>query len=141
MLVAAALMTAVVGLAAPATPAEATTRTKMVRAINYVRSWNQRPRLRYSPRLSRQAARWARQLMRRKVLAHSSGAIRRRQGEVIEWHTGPRARVDKTVIEWWRSPVHRSVILARRYRRAGAGRAVGYIGGRRCTIWVARFAR
>jgi hypothetical protein len=26
------------------------------------------------------------------------------------------------------------------YRSAGAGKAVGIFGGRRCTIWVVRFA-
>jgi uncharacterized protein YkwD len=139
MLFAAALAALVVSTSAPAV-AQAGTRKQMVRAINYVRGWNHRRHLHFSRRLSRGAASWARHLMRRDVLAHSSRAIRRHEGEIIEWHTGGRAKVNRTVIEWWHSNDHRSVMLARRYRRAGAGRAVGYIGGHRATIWVVRFA-
>lgn len=136
MLLAAALTAFVVSIATPAT-ADAGTRGQMVRAINYVRSWSHRHSLHYSARLSRAATRWARHLMRANYLGHSTRA----QGEVIEWHTGGRARVNRTVIGWWHSPSHRRVMLARRYHRAGAGRAVGYINGRRSTIWVVRFAR
>src|SRR4051794_10988736 len=140
MLIAVALTAAVVSAAAPAT-ANATQRRQMVRAINFVRGWSHRHHLRFSPRLSHGAGAWARHLMRRDVLAHSARAIRRHEGEVIEWHSGRRARVNKTVIEWLGSSGHRHVMLARRYRMAGAGKAVGYIGGRKCTIWVVRFAR
>jgi uncharacterized protein YkwD len=136
MFIAAALTAIVVSIATPA-PADAGTRKQMIRAINYVRGWSHRHRLQHSPRLSRAAARWARHLMSVNYLAHSGD---RRYGEVIEWHTGRRARVNSTVVEWWHSAGHRSVMLARRYHRAGAGRAVGYINGRRSTIWVVRFA-
>jgi uncharacterized protein YkwD len=139
MLIAAALMTGVVSMSAPT--AQAGTRKQMVRSINYVRGWSNRHQLHFSHRLSRGANSWARQLMRRNVLAHSAAAMRRREGEIIEWHTGPRAQVKSTVIEWWHSSGHRHVMLGKRYHRAGAGRAVGYIGGQRCTIWVVRFAR
>ena len=138
MLIAAALTAIVVSIAMP-TPARAGTRKQMIRAINYVRSWSHRRQVHFSKRLSRGAASWARHLMRRDVLAHSSRALRRHEGEIIEWHTGRRARLNRTVIEWWHSPEHRVVMLGR-YRQAGAGRAVGYFGGRRCTIWVVRFA-
>src|SRR4051794_38260070 len=140
MLAAALCALALTTAAAPA-PADAGKRRQMVRAINFVRSWSHIHGVHYSRRLSRGATSWARHLMRRDVLAHSSRAINRGEGEVIEWHTGRRARVNRTVIEWLHSSEHRHVMLARRYRRAGAGRAVGYIGGRRCTIWVVRFAR
>src|SRR3954453_765120 len=133
MLVAAALMTVLVSAAVPA--AQAGTRKQMIRNINYVRSWSHLRHLRYSPRLSSGAAAWARHLMRAHVLAHATHV----QGEVIEWHTGARARVKQTVIEWWHSSSHRHVMLGQ-FRRAGAGRATGYFGGRRCTIWVVRFA-
>src|SRR3954454_17145678 len=139
MLFAAALTAVVVSVAAPT--AEAGPRRQIVRSINQVRGWNHRRHLHFSRRLSRGAASWARHLMRRDVLAHSSRAMRRHEGEIIEWHSGRRARVRRTVVEWWQSPPHRVVMLTRRYRRAGAGRATGYIGGHRCTIWVVRFAR
>jgi uncharacterized protein YkwD len=134
MLVAAALATVVVCAAAPA--AQAGTRTRMIRAINYVRGLNHLHSLDYSRRLSSGAAAWARNLMSRQTLVHASGV----QGEIIEWHTGTRAQVKRTVIEWWNSSGHRHVMMGH-YRRAGAGRATGYFGGRRCTIWVVRFAR
>ncbi|HEX6712052.1 MAG TPA: CAP domain-containing protein [Thermoleophilaceae bacterium] len=108
----------------------------MVRTINYVRGWSHLRHLRYSARLSRGAAAWARHLMRRQMLAHASHV----QGEIIEWHTGARAQIKQTVMEWLNSDGHRHVMLGH-FRRAGAGRAVGYFGGRRCTIWVVRFAR
>ena len=117
--------------------ARASTRTRMVDTINYVRSWGHIHGLRYSPALSRRAAGWARHLIARGVLAHSSAA----GGEVIEWHAGSRPGIRRAVGAWLRSPGHRRVILSRRYARAGAGRAVGYMHGRRVTVWVVRFAR
>jgi uncharacterized protein YkwD len=134
-------MTAVVVSLAISTPAQAGQRKQMVRSINHVRSWAHRHHLHYSRRLSSGARSWARHLMRRNVLAHSSRALRHHEGEVLEWHTGRHARVRRTVIEWLHSPPHRQVMLARRYHRAGAGKAVGYIGGQKCVIWVVRFAR
>jgi len=139
MLAAAALTTAVVSVAVPT--ADAGQRKHMIRAINHVRHWSHRRHLHFSQRLSHGARAWAKHLMRRNVLAHSARALRHHEGEIIEWHTGRRAAVHRTVVEWVHSPEHRMVMLAQRYRRAGAGRAVGYIGGRRCTIWVVRFAR
>lgn len=109
----------------------------MVKTINYVRSWGQVHGLRYSAGLSAKANSWARHLMRTRVLRHSRSA----QGEVIEYHTGNRPRVRATVGEWLRSPSHRRVMMARKFHSVGAGRAVGYFGGRRVTIWVVRFAR
>lgn len=140
MLIAAALTTAAVVCAA-APPAQAGQRTQMIRAINFVRSWSHRQALRFSPRLSRGATSWARHLMRADVLAHSARAIRRGEGEVIEWHTGTAANVNGVALEWFRSPGHRQVMLSRRYHRAGAGKAVGWWNGRRSVIWVVRFAR
>jgi uncharacterized protein YkwD len=139
-LVAAALTTAVVVLAATPT-AEAGQRNQMVRAINFVRGWGHHHRLLFSQRLSGGAAAWARHLMARDVLAHSPPAIRPGQGEIIEWHTGSQARINKVVMEWLASPTHRRVMLARGYRRAGAGKAVGSLNGRRSVIWVVRFSR
>jgi uncharacterized protein YkwD len=113
----------------------------MVRAINNARAWSHDRRVNFSRRLSAGAASWARYLVRRNMLAHSAAAISHGEGEIIEWHTGGRAQIGQTVREWLNSAEHRAVMLAGDYRRAGAGRAVGYMGGRRCTIWVVRFAR
>jgi uncharacterized protein YkwD len=139
-LIAAAFTTAVVVLAAiPA--AEAGQRNEMVGAINFVRGWGHHDRLRYSKHLSGGAAAWARHLMRRDVMAHSARARQRGEGEIIEWHTGSEAKINQVVMEWLRSPGHRRVMLAGRFRRAGAGKAVGELNGRRSVIWVVRFSR
>ena len=120
----------------PPQRANAGARTQMVRAINFVRGWSHHRALDHSPRLSRAATRWARHLMRRNVLAHSSAAT----GEVLEWHTGGRPLVNRTVMSWLGSPPHRRVMLADRFRRAGAGKAEGYMNGQWSVIWVVRFA-
>jgi uncharacterized protein YkwD len=139
-LVAALCALALTTAAAPAN-ADAGKRRQMVRAINFVRGWSHIRGVRYSQRLSRGAASWARTLMHRDVLAHSNGAMRRHEGEVIEWHTGLSANVNSVVMEWLGSTGHRHVMLSRQYRRAGAGKAVGWMGGQKSTIWVVRFAR
>jgi uncharacterized protein YkwD len=138
-LVAAAAMTAVVVAAAPT--AEAGQRNEMVGAINFVRGWGHHHHLRFSRRLSSGAAAWARALMRRDAVSHSAQSLRRGEGEIIEWHTGSQAKVNKVVMEWLASPGHRRVMLARRYRNAGAGKAVGSLNGRMSVIWVVRFSR
>lgn len=133
---AAVLASAFIVVPAPSR-ADAGARKQMVRAINFVRGWGDHNRLRFSDRLSDGAARWARYLMRRDVLAHSTAA----QGEVLEWHTGSRDRVNHTVMSWLGSPPHRALLLSDRFHRAGAGKAEGYLNGQRSVIWVVRFAR
>jgi uncharacterized protein YkwD len=135
---AAAVLTAAAITAASAAPAQAGPRKQMIRTINYVRSWNHRHPLHLSNRLSRSAAAWARHLMRCSVLSHA--AVPSGQGEILEWHTGGGAAVNSTVMEWWHSSGHRRVMLAGDFSRAGAGRATGYFGGRKSTIWVVRFS-
>lgn len=139
MLFAAALTAVVVGVFTPS--ADAGQRRQMIRAINFVRSVTHHRHVRFSNRLARGASSWARHLVARNTLAHSARAIAHGEGEIIEWHTGRRARVNRTVVEWLHSAEHRVVMLSGRYHRAGAGKATGYMGGRKCTIWVVRFAR
>ena len=138
MLSAAALAATTLSLAAA--PAQADLRQRIIGKINVGRSSSHRRPLSFSSRLADGAASWARHLVSRNVLEHSFAATSRGEGEIIEWHTGTVARVNQTVVEWWHSVEHRRIMLGRSYRRAGAGRAVGYMGGRPCTIWVVRFA-
>jgi uncharacterized protein YkwD len=140
MLIAAALTAVVVCAAVPA-GAQAGQRKQMIRAINFVRSWGHHRKLQFSSRLSRGATSWARHLMRQDILAHSARAVRRGEGEIIEWHTGSDANINGVAIEWLNSPGHRQIMLSRRYHRAGAGKAVGWWNGRKSVIWVVRFAR
>jgi uncharacterized protein YkwD len=136
-MLAAAALTAAVAAAGTAAPAQAGQRKQMIRTINYVRGWKHRHPLAFSGRLSRGAAAWARHLMSQSTFAHA--AIPAGEGEIIEWHTGGAAAVNSTVMEWWNSTDHRRLMMAGDFRHAGAGRATGYFGGRKCTIWVVRF--
>lgn len=63
-------------------------------------------------------------------------------GEVLGWLTGvARAREAVTVVRaWLRSPEHRVVLLAPRYRRIGVGRAWVVRRGHRTAIYTADFA-
>jgi uncharacterized protein YkwD len=140
-MLAAALCALALTTAAMPPAADAGKRRQMVRAINFVRGWSHIHGMNYSSRLSRGATTWARHLMRRDVLAHSRRAVRRHEGEVIEWHTGGASKVNSVVMEWLHSTGHRHVMLSRRYKHAGAGKAVGWMNGRRSTIWVVRFSR
>lgn len=134
MLLAALLATLLIVVSAP--PAEAGLRGRMVRTINFVRGASHVRGLSYSNRLARGASAWARHLIAANYLGHSHRA----QGEIIEWHTGTRAQVQKVVMEWLNSASHREVMLARCFRRAGAGIAIGRMGGQWATVWVVRFS-
>ncbi len=113
----------------------------MIDSINSARSLSGEPPLAFSGRLSRGATAWARTLMQRGVLAHSAGALRRGEGEMLEWHSGAAAAVPSTVAEWLASSTHRGLMLSGTFHRGGAGRAVGWLNGVRGTIWVVRLAR
>jgi uncharacterized protein YkwD len=101
--------------------------------------------LRHSPALTRSAQRLARHLLRRGVLAHGAriAAPRRfrRLGENLALVGGPAPRPDRAVQLWLRSPGHRGVMLDRRMRRIGVGRASGMFGGRPATVWVLQVGR
>jgi uncharacterized protein YkwD len=113
---------------------------EMVDRINEARTKRGVPPMRHHGALSRSAKRYARYLLRSGRFGHS-GRIRapdrfERLGELLAWHQGRKPRRRRTVRRWLRSPWHRPVLLARKFRFAGAGRAVGRFQGRRCTIWV-----
>jgi uncharacterized protein YkwD len=135
--VAAALTTAVVSLFA--SPANAGPPRQMVRALNNARNWSHQRQLRFSSRIARGASAWARSMMSRGVLGHSTAAMRAGESEVIEWHTGTAPAIGSVVDEWLHSDAHRRIVLGG-YRLAGAGKAVGWMNGVRSTIWVVRFA-
>jgi uncharacterized protein YkwD len=134
MLLAALVTTALLVFCTPA--ADAGVRARMVKTINFVRGASHIRGLGYSQRLARSATAWARHLIAANMLAHSHRA----QGEVIEWHTGTRTQVKNVVLEWLNSPEHRAVMLERGFRRAGAGMAIGRMGGQWATIWVVQFS-
>ena len=132
--------------AAPA-PARASTSfsgDRMMDAVNWVRAQAGLRPLKQSRRLIRSSAARAGLMMRADFFAHPS-RLRvptfQRVGEVLELHSGRRARVNRTLRRWADSPAHREVITARHFRWIGAARATGRFRGQRATIWVVRFGR
>ena len=117
----------------------------MIRKINSFRHAHHLRGLRSNSYLSRSSVNYARYMIRHDTFRHAraSSAKRRfrRFGEVLEMHSGARARVAATLRAWRRSPGHRRVLLDRRVRYVGAGAAVGRFNGRRSTVWVVRVGR
>jgi uncharacterized protein YkwD len=113
---------------------------EMVDALNAGRAERNLPELQLSPSLERSSFAYAELLMRTDVFAHAeriqaSGRFRR-LGEVLARTSGPRPQRPKTVRMWLDSPPHRALILSRRFRYVGAGRARGLFGGVPGTVWV-----
>jgi uncharacterized protein YkwD len=129
------MLAAMLMLAALSPPASAGSRSRMVKAINHARAGHVQ-RVHFSKRLTRKATRWAHRLARDGVVGHSSSSA---GGEIIEWHLGAKPRIGNTVRSWLHSPSHRQVMLSGSFNRAGAGKAVGWFGGHRATIWVVQF--
>jgi uncharacterized protein YkwD len=98
--------------------------------------------LRHSPALSRSADRFARLLLRRGVLAHGAriSAPRRFRllGENLALVGGRGPQPHRAVGLWRGSAGHRAVMLDRRMRRMGVGRATGRFRGVQATVWVLR---
>jgi uncharacterized protein YkwD len=91
--------------------------------------------------LERSATRYAHALMRGDAFHHAPldvGGRYTRAGETLEFHRGWALEPAQTVRRWLGSPTHRAVLLDRRSRRLGAGRARGRIHGVLSTIWVLR---
>ena len=117
----------------------------MVKKINDMRRAHGVPALRHSRNLAHSSKSYARHLMRANRLAHSStgaGAWRRSaRGEILALQRGWRIRRAAAVRAWLRSPSHRTVLLSRSFRFAGAGVSRGRFGSARSSIWVVRFGR
>src|SRR4051812_34446054 len=134
---AAALTTATAG--AGAMPAHASLADTMVAKMNAKRAAHGLPALRMSDHMNRGAYRWARYLMRRDWLGHASLRRAHAKGEIIEMHGGRKAKVSGAVRGWMGSPEHRAILLCPRFHTVGVARSSGHFGGKRTTIWVARF--
>jgi uncharacterized protein YkwD len=110
--------------------------------LNRERSNHGLPRLRGNRRLHRSAARYSRDMVRRKFFSHvspggssptdrikSSGYLRGAGawaiGENLAWGGGSLASPLGTVRAWMNSPGHRANILSRNFREIGIGIALG----------------
>ena len=132
-------------LAVPATATAGTSPVKlMLKKVNAYRHAHGVGKVRMNRSLMRSAGRYSRHMMRTKYFGHAShihaSSRFRTLGEIIEIHRGG-AGVRTAFRAWVHSPPHRSVMLMRQFKMAGAGYVTGRWHGRRCTIWTMHFGR
>jgi uncharacterized protein YkwD len=117
----------------------------MLQKVNAFRQKNGLPRVHLSHSLAHSARSYSRHMMRSGYFGHANSIHASRRfrtlGEIIEIHRGARARPSIAFRDWLNSPAHRSVILMRQFRFAGAGHASGRFHGRRSSIWTMQFGR
>lgn len=117
----------------------------MVRKINQARRAHGVRPLRYSHSLGHSSARFAHHLMAIDYFGHASRIHASRRfsalGECLARQSGWRLRRSRVVRGWMGSPVHRMILLSRRFNRVGAAPARGIFRGRRATIWVVQVGR
>ena len=133
---------AVLAVPAPAAAA-AGNQQRMLHAVNAVRAQHGLAPFHGSASLHRSASAYAHWMLRSAYFGHldrirASGRFAR-LGEALAWHSGGRARVQRTVRGWMHSPPHRALILHPGFRWLGAGMARGRLSGRRATTWVLHF--
>ena len=129
--------------ASPAVSSAATAKQRMLSAINSARAAHGVPKVRVHRRLSRTSTRYARYMVANDVWAHAanpaSGAGVQSVGEVLGMTTMPTPTARSIVRGWLGSPVHRSILLDRRYRYVGIGLSRGDMQGSMAWIWCVRF--
>ena len=128
--------------AAPAA-ASASAEDQMIAKINSYRAKHGLPQIRKSKSLTRTAERYSWKQLRNGYFGHA-GRIQasskyRTLGEILAYQSGTSARVRSTFRMWLNSGGHRAVIMDRRFRYAGAGRASGRFRGGKATIWTVQF--
>jgi uncharacterized protein YkwD len=116
----------------------------MLQKVNAYRHAHGVGKVRMNRSLVRSATRYSRHMMRAGYFGHASRIHAshrfRTLGEIIEIHRGGAAA--RTAFRAWvHSPPHRSVMLMRQFKMAGAGFVTGRWHGRRCTIWTMHFGR
>jgi uncharacterized protein YkwD len=142
MLVLCALAACLVVPAAPAA-ARSSAESQMIAKINSYRAKHGLPKVRKSKSLTRTAERYSWRQLNGGYFGHAGNiqASGKYQtlGEILAYHSGTAARVRSTFRMWLNSGGHRAVIMDRRFRYAGAGRASGGFRGGRATIWTVQF--
>jgi uncharacterized protein YkwD len=118
---------------------------KMTAAINSVRAEHGLPTFERSASLTGSAERYSRWLIENDVFGHQSSIQASSRfkllGEALEWHSGHRFQVWKTVRRWLGSTSHRAILLSPVMRRQGAGVTRGRFGSGRAVIWVLHVGR
>ena len=132
-------------LVVPATAAATSPQMLMLQKVNAYRSAHGVGKVHLSRSLEHSATSYSRHMLHSGYFGHASRihASRRYRtlGEIIEIHRGLRARVGHAFRAWVHSPPHRSVMLMRQFKFAGAGFASGRFNGHRDTLWTMHFGR
>jgi uncharacterized protein YkwD len=143
-------MAAGVLLASPATAgasrsANSRAEAQMVQAINQVRAQHGLGALTRSRSLMGSAGRYSRWLIANDTFRHLSSIRASSQfamlGEALEWHSGRRFSVRRTINRWLGSPSHRAIVLTPVMQWQGVGVTRGRMGATRATVWVLHVGR
>ncbi len=132
-------------LALPATASAQSPELAMLQKVNAYRAQNGVPPVHLSRSLTHSARSYSSHMMSTGYFGHASRIHASRRfrslGEIIEIQRGKRPGVRNAFRNWVNSPPHRSVMLMRQFKFAGAGFVSGRFHGHRDTIWVMHFGR
>jgi uncharacterized protein YkwD len=132
-------------LVMPASAAAMSPARAMLKKVNDYRAAHGVRKVRFSRTLAHSAQAYSTYMLRHGYFGHASHIHASRRfhmlGEIIEMHRGLQAGVSTAFSAWLHSPPHRSVILMRQFKLAGAGFVSGRFQGHRETIWTMHFGR
>ena len=132
-------------LVVPASATALSPARAMLKKVNDYRRSHGVPKVRFSRTLSGSAHRYSSYMLRHNYFGHASHIHASRRfhmlGEIIEMHRGLNPGVGTAFRAWLHSPPHRSIILNRQFKLAGAGYASGRFQGRGQTLWTMHFGR
>ncbi len=117
---------------------------RLINGINKFRSAHGVGPLKMSASLNRSARAWSRRLVVTDNFSHASSIQAssrfRLLGETIAYHYGWRLQMRRSPLGQWRnSSGHSALLLNPAFDYVGIGRAAGYFGSRRATVWTAQF--
>jgi uncharacterized protein YkwD len=132
-------------LVVPSFASAASAPQKMLEKVNKIRANHGLSKLRPSRSLQVSATRYSRRMVKNGYFGHSSRIHASRRfrtlGEIIEAHFVRKPMVRLAARNWMNSGPHRSLILSRSFRHAGAGYAMGRYRGKPVTMWTMHFGR
>ena len=132
-------------LVVPATASAESPQLAMLQKVNAYRAANGVPPVHLSRSLTHSATSYSSHMMRSGYFGHAARIHASRRfrslGEIIELQRGTRPGVGTAFRSWVNSPPHRSVMLMRQFKFAGAGFASGRFNGHRDTLWTMHFGR
>ena len=127
----------------PSVASASSARSQMFSAINGARVSAGLPALKRYSRLGRSSDRYAKFMVSNDVWAHAANPARGARlgyvGEILGMTTTADPAPQAILQAWLASPVHRPIIMDRRYRYVGFGLRHGTMDGMSSWVWVVRF--